>query len=100
MIAEKSKAFRPDHAITNFATVLRPEDAEPPILSKAIRLSVRQWMLELSAEEELRAVGLKPRRTAMLSGPPGCGKTTMAHHFAARLGLPLVLVNMASIVSC
>lgn len=95
----KPLEFQDDSDITRFATVLRPDDAEPPILSPSVRLAVRQWMVELNASDELKAIGLKPRRTAMLSGPPGCGKTTLAHHFAARLGLPLVLVNMASIVS-
>lgn len=96
----KPETFRPTNDITQFAEILQPEDSEPPILSTEIRAAVRQWMVELGAEEELRDYGLKPRRTAMLSGPPGCGKTTLAHHFAARLGLPLVLVNMGSLISC
>ncbi|QDV34938.1 AAA family ATPase [Tautonia plasticadhaerens] len=93
------QGFRPVRDITDFAEVLKPEEAEPPILSPAIRLAVRQWLVELAAEEELASYGLKPRRTAMLSGPPGCGKTTLAHHFSARLGLPLILVNMASLIT-
>jgi SpoVK/Ycf46/Vps4 family AAA+-type ATPase len=87
------------HALKKFADVLHPEDCEPPILSPAIRQVLRQWLVEMTSEEELSRYGVKARRTAMLSGPPGCGKTTLAHHFAARLGLPLVLVNMASVVS-
>ena len=96
----KPETFRPSNDITQFAEILQPDESEPPILSQEIRAAVRQWMVELSAEEQLKDYGLKPRRTALLSGPPGCGKTTLAHHFAARLGLPLVLVNMGSLISC
>jgi len=84
--------------IRRFAQILRPKDSEPPILSPAVRESVRQWMIEVGAEADLAAVGLKPRRTALLSGPPGCGKTTLAHHIAARIGLPLVLIDMGALI--
>jgi SpoVK/Ycf46/Vps4 family AAA+-type ATPase len=60
---------------------------------------MHQWMTEVGAEKELAAVGLKPRNTVMLFGPPGCGKTTLAHHIAGRFGLPLVLVDMSALIS-
>jgi len=44
-------------------------------------------------------VGLRPRSTALLHGPPGCGKATLAHHLAARLGIPMVLVGSEHINS-
>lgn len=87
------------YEIEEFAEILMPNQSEPPILTKDVRLAVRQWMVELSSGPELEKVLLTPRKTALLSGPPGCGKTTLAHHFAARLGLPLIIVNMASLIS-
>lgn len=99
MSSEKKTPFRPGQEITRFAEILNPEDAEPPILSTHIRMSVRQWLLEIGSDQELNEVGVAPRKSAILSGPPGCGKTTLAHHIGARLGLPVVLVNMASLVS-
>lgn len=92
-------AFRATSAITDFATVHKPEDAEAPILARPVRQAVHQWLLELGAADELAAVGLKARKTAIYAGPPGTGKTTLAHHMAARMGLPLVLVNMAALRS-
>ncbi|WP_457797608.1 AAA family ATPase [Methylocystis sp. S23] len=76
-----------------------PSDCDEPILGPTTRRTVREWMLEQSVEEELRAVGIKPRTTCLLYGPPGCGKTTLAHHFAARLGLVLIIASGEMIVS-
>jgi hypothetical protein len=85
--------------VREFAQVLEPEDSDPPILGGPIRAALHTWMIEMNSEDELEAVGLTARRTAMLSGPPGCGKTTLAHHVAARLGLQMVVVNMATLNS-
>ncbi|MEN3234706.1 ATP-binding protein [Methylobacterium ajmalii] len=79
--------------------VREPKDAEEPILGPAVRAAILGWLAEINAEAELAAVGVKPRSTALLSGPPGCGKTTLAHHLAARLGVPLVIVKAEMLVS-
>jgi SpoVK/Ycf46/Vps4 family AAA+-type ATPase len=88
------KQFVLKPSLKGMAVVLHPEGAIQPILPKAVRGAVHHWMTEIRAEEELSAVGVAPRRTALLSGPPGCGKTTLAHHLAARLGVALVCVHL------
>jgi SpoVK/Ycf46/Vps4 family AAA+-type ATPase len=93
------QGLKPVQAITDYATILPPEESDAPILAPAVRSAMHQWLVELGAEEVLAAVGLKARRTMLLSGPPGCGKTTLAHHLAARLGLPLVLIDMGALRS-
>ncbi|MBF0305169.1 MAG: AAA family ATPase [Alphaproteobacteria bacterium] len=92
-----TRKFNPSPALRDLATIMRPEDAEQPILAKPVRDALHQWMTEIRAEKELRAVGVPARRSAILSGPPGCGKTTLAHHLAARLGLALVSVNLDAV---
>jgi SpoVK/Ycf46/Vps4 family AAA+-type ATPase len=73
--------------------VLAPEDSEPPILAPAARAALLEWMVELDMADALKAAGIKPRATCLLHGPPGCGKTTLVHHFAGRLGIPMLLVG-------
>ena len=82
-----------------FGHVVMPQDSEAPILTAPVRAALHQWLYEMNATTELEAVGLKPRTRAILSGPPGCGKTTLAHHISARIGLPLVVVQSQQIVS-
>lgn len=78
--------------------VRESKDAEEPIMGQRVRAAILGWLAEIHAEKELKAVGVKPRSTALLYGPPGCGKTTLAHHLAARLGVPLVIVKGEQLV--
>jgi len=49
-------------------------------------------------EEALVANGLVPRKTILIHGPPGCGKTSVAHGLAALFKLPLYLVSCSNVV--
>lgn len=84
--------------LEDYGQVLQPHEAFEPILERRTRAALLEWMEEIWAADLLKAAKLKPRVKAMLSGPPGCGKTTMAHHMAARLGLPLLVVQSERIV--
>lgn len=76
-----------------------PSEAIAPILTPVVRGALTSWMIEMNSAAALRKVGLTPRQRALLTGPPGCGKTTLAHHVAARLGIALLVIQSTEVVS-
>lgn len=84
--------------LADFGEVFAPEEAAEPILAAPVREALTDWLTEIWAEADLAAVGLAPRRRALFDGPPGVGKTTLAHHLAARLGLQMVAVRPDRII--
>lgn len=54
---------------------------------------------EFAARERLGAYGLKPRKTVLLYGPPGCGKSLGAKRLAWNTGLPLMKVRFDALIS-
>jgi SpoVK/Ycf46/Vps4 family AAA+-type ATPase len=54
---------------------------------------------EYAARERLGAYGLLPRKTILLYGPPGCGKSLGAKRLAWNTGLPLLKVRFDALIS-
>ena len=54
---------------------------------------------EYAARERLGAYGLRPRKTILLHGPPGCGKSLGAKRLAWNTGLPLMKVRFDALIS-
>jgi SpoVK/Ycf46/Vps4 family AAA+-type ATPase len=54
---------------------------------------------EYAARERLSAYGLRPRKTILLYGAPGCGKSLGAKRIAWNTGLPLMKVRFDALLS-
>lgn len=54
---------------------------------------------EFAARERLGLYGLRPRKTILLYGPPGCGKSLGAKRLAWKTGLPLMKVRFDALIS-
>ena len=81
----------------------RPEypvhlDFEPKWRS-ATQEAIEQIVFERQKEEELYKENLHPTRTALFTGPPGVGKTLAARWIASKLELPLVVLDLAAVMS-
>jgi SpoVK/Ycf46/Vps4 family AAA+-type ATPase len=85
--------------LTDFGDLFLPKEAIEPILARPVRNALLEWLTEIWAKDELEAVGIGPRRRAIFNGAPGVGKTTLAHHLSARLGLPMIAVRPERVIS-
>ncbi len=70
-----------------------------PILSADVQATLDQLVKEYRRGPALAEAGLSPTRTALFVGPPGVGKTLAARWLASELDLPLIVLDLASVMS-
>ncbi|MBE9570210.1 MAG: ATP-binding protein [Proteobacteria bacterium] len=70
-----------------------------PVVSPENKETLNRFIRERGHILELRAAGIRPPTTLALMGPPGTGKTTLARWIAAELHSPLMILNLASVVT-
>jgi hypothetical protein len=72
---------------------------DPPILPPAAERAIEQMIAARTQASDLIKAGVEPPRTLLLTGPPGVGKSMSAAYLAARLGLPLITVELPALMS-
>lgn len=60
---------------------------------------VCKMLIHMRHPEVYRHLGVIPPRGVLLHGPPGCGKTLLAHAIAGELDLPILKVAATEVVS-
>ena len=70
-----------------------------PVFAPDLAVALNQLIRERQNPDLLIRVGLEPARTALFLGPPGVGKTMAAYWFAQQLEKPLVILDLAAVMS-
>jgi len=72
---------------------------QEPILSENIQAGLNQVLSERKNTKALLKHGLNPTKSMLFNGPPGVGKTMAAKWIAAKLDKPLLILDLAAVMS-
>lgn len=70
-----------------------------PIWPNEIQVLLESVILERQAAARLRQAGLEPIRALLFQGPPGVGKTLACQWLSRELDLPLLTLDLATVMS-
>lgn len=72
---------------------------DAPILNSATMNKIDDFIAEYSSAANLLSEGIKPPTSLIFTGPPGVGKTMLAHYVANKTEKKLYVLNLATVVS-
>lgn len=74
-------------------------DTANVFLEPGVEATIEEFLQNVMGADRLIAQGVGITPSLIAHGPPGCGKTELARHIAARLGLPLLTARTDSLIS-
>lgn len=78
----------------------QPNDQiDSPVLPDNVAQAIDQLARERKSAKALAEVDLEPTRTALFTGAPGVGKTMTARWLASTLNKPLLILDLAAVMS-
>lgn len=70
-----------------------------PVLAPHLKAKLSQLLAERRHPERLINAGLQPTRSVLFTGAPGVGKTLTARWLAREMGRPLMVLDLAAVMS-
>lgn len=75
------------------------EERHKVVLTPDVNKKVQEFIEIVNHRSELELAGVEIKKTLLLYGRPGCGKTSVAHFISEKTGLPLIVARLDGIVS-
>lgn len=108
--SKKTKSNDVDAAIEDNLKKRMAKDKEIALINPTVRFAdvggmegpleeICNMLMHLKHPEVYKKLGVVPPRGFLLHGPPGCGKTLLAHAIAGELELPMLRVAAPEIVA-
>jgi SpoVK/Ycf46/Vps4 family AAA+-type ATPase len=91
---------RPSGELAGLVTASYPNTRlSDMVLPERVHRQIQEIVHQQRQRDRLRSHGLAPRRKLLLVGPPGCGKTMTAAALAGECQLPLMFVQLHSLIT-